>query len=177
MTPTRNFLAAFVFAFLLGLAVSAVARVDSAAAATPVMTAADSALSSAMGATPGSMLSECVLASGKYVATLTSADAGSTNTYCFATANQTARLVCSTSACYRTGSYTDGGIAANCATDDVVLTANIGVNQGVVPTFNVPPQDIAMGSDLCIVARGFDGGDPNCRALQVKYNPSGPVLH
>lgn len=155
---TKNLLVAFVVSAVLGFAFERSTVVSSAEAAT---------ISNA-----SSLIADCTLGAGKYVATLNATDAGSSNTYCFPTANQTAKLVCAIPACYRTGSAT--ALNANCATDDVLIIPPLGVNVGVLPTTSLNQNpSVEMANDTCLVVRAFDGGDPNCRVQQQKFNPGG----
>lgn len=118
----------------------------------------------------------------KYVSSLTSTDAGSTNTLNLKAGRKSGLLRCDIPFCVKTGTSTS--MSANCDQDWVpafpynatlitytTLDGGTGMNTSTastpaLPTIpSTPNVPFSMGNDSTIVARALDGGNPNCRVL------------
>jgi hypothetical protein len=100
-----------------------------------------------------------------YKATLTSSDAGSTNTAAI-TQQLPYSIECDIEAAYKTGTSTP--LTVNTAQDYVLSAGNLSPPSTSVR--QVYSRDFEVGGHRYIAARALDGGNPNCRVFQRLKN-------
>jgi hypothetical protein len=157
---------------LVALIVAAgfVTHSQNAAASTPAIASADVMLSSAMGATPGSVLTKELLAAPIYVTTLLSADAGASQTYQISKQVNYCLQCPAAQTCFKLELWDAGSHTADCS-KDMNVTEN-GFNGTTTLLANQNPYTTCFDSAgrSAIVANQVDGGTVACRLLKNELN-------